>query len=70
MWAQEGYGFWAALDFAFGPLVLPRVIARYHSENAASGRVMEKIGMHYWKDMPYEGRPEATTHVYELSVPA
>jgi len=35
----------AALDHAFGPLGLERVIAVTHPENLASRRVCEKIGM-------------------------
>lgn len=54
-----------ALEFAFGPLGLDRVIARYHSDNPASGRVMEKIGMRFWRADPYPGVPSATTRIYE-----
>jgi [ribosomal protein S5]-alanine N-acetyltransferase len=35
----------ACLDVAFGPLALPRVVALSYPENAASVRVMQKIGM-------------------------
>ncbi|MGH9090765.1 MAG: GNAT family N-acetyltransferase [Acidimicrobiales bacterium] len=55
-----------ALAFAFGPLELPRVIARYHSDNPASGRVMEKIGMRFWREDPYPGVPEARTRIFEM----
>ena len=37
----------AALDLAFGELGLERVIAVAHTRNAASIRVMEKLGMRY-----------------------
>jgi RimJ/RimL family protein N-acetyltransferase len=54
-----------ALEFAFGPLGLPRVIARYRSDNPASGRVMSKIGMHLWREDPCPHAPEATIRIFE-----
>jgi RimJ/RimL family protein N-acetyltransferase len=55
-----------ALTFAFDELDLPRVIARYNADNAASGRVMEKIGMKHWKDMAHTEMPGATARIYEM----
>jgi ribosomal-protein-alanine N-acetyltransferase len=53
-----------ALRFAFGPLGLLRVIARYNVANVASGRVMEKLGMQLWRKMPHLEVPGATTRIY------
>jgi RimJ/RimL family protein N-acetyltransferase len=61
--ATEGAG--EALRFAFGPLGLPRVIARYNADNVASGRVMEKIGMKLWRELPHADVPGATARIYE-----
>ena len=50
-WGQ-GYATEAAaatLAYAFGPLGLPEVVGRALPENLASIRVLEKIGMTYWK---------------------
>jgi len=55
-----------ALRFAFDDLGLPRVIARYNAANTASGRVMEKIGMQFWGEMPHTEMPGATTRIYEM----
>jgi RimJ/RimL family protein N-acetyltransferase len=62
-------GAWAALGFAFGALALPRVIARYNAENVASGRVMEKIGMQFWREQPDPGLPGITERFYEKYAP-
>jgi RimJ/RimL family protein N-acetyltransferase len=57
----------AALRFAFGPLLLPRVIARYNAENVASGRVMEKIGMRFWQEAPHPELPGVRVRIYEAT---
>jgi RimJ/RimL family protein N-acetyltransferase len=54
-----------ALAFAFGPLNMSRVIARYRSDNPASGRVMAKVGMHLWREDPCPHAPEATIRIFE-----
>ena len=59
----------AALDFGFGSLGLERIIARYHTDNVASGRVMQKIGMRYWREVPSTEVPGVTLTFYELSAP-
>lgn len=51
----------AMLDYAFGPLDLSRVVAHCLTRNAASWRVMEKLGMQR------EGRLRA--HVVKWDVP-
>jgi ribosomal-protein-alanine N-acetyltransferase len=51
-------------DYAFTDLQLPRVISLIHPENAASRRVVEKIGMTLEKDTIYRGFP---THVFSLT---
>ena len=60
----------AALDFGFASLGLDRIIARYHTENVASGRVMQKIGMRYWREVPSAEVPGTTVTFYELDAPA
>jgi RimJ/RimL family protein N-acetyltransferase len=54
-----------ALRFAFGPLRLPRVIARYNADNRASGRVMEKIGMRLWRERPHPEVSGQTVRIFE-----
>lgn len=49
--ASEGAA--AALHFAFHDLRSERIIGIYNAGNAASGRVMEKIGMSFWKEIPH-----------------
>lgn len=49
--ASEGAA--AALHFAFEDLRIERVIGIYNADNAASGRVMAKIGMSFWKQLPH-----------------
>ena len=58
-------GAWEALRFAFGPLGLARVIARYNAANVASRRVMEKIGMQLWREFPHPELPGVTVRIYE-----
>jgi len=55
----------AALDFAFGQLGIPRLLAICNAENRASERVMQKIGMTFWKEVrhPEFGFP---LKVYEI----
>ncbi len=59
----------AALGYGFGPLGLDRIIARYRTDNVASGRVMQKIGMHHWRELPSTEVPGATVTFYELDAP-
>ena len=44
----------AALEVAFGDLALPDVVAFTLPDNAASRRVMEKLGFVYEKSAPYK----------------
>jgi ribosomal-protein-alanine N-acetyltransferase len=37
-------GLWAALDCAFGPMRLHRIMAAYIPDNVGSARVLEKLG--------------------------
>jgi ribosomal-protein-alanine N-acetyltransferase len=49
----KGYATEAArvcLDYGFNTLNLPTIVARAMHENKASIKVMEKIGMKYWKE--------------------
>ena len=52
-YATEGAA--AARDFGFGRLELPRLIAMAVPQNAASIRVMEKIGMAYEREVEFAG---------------
>jgi RimJ/RimL family protein N-acetyltransferase len=55
-----------ALRFGFGELDFDRIIARYTTDNHASGRVMEKIGMRWWREVPHTEVPGATVTMYEI----
>jgi RimJ/RimL family protein N-acetyltransferase len=52
--ATEGAG--AVAEWAFGDLGLPRLIAVTTPANAASLRVMAKVGMSLWRDTSPEGK--------------
>ena len=56
----------AALRFALDDLEIDRIIGIYNAENLASGRVMEKIGMTFWQEVPHpqHGFP---LRIYEAS---
>ena len=58
----------AALERAFGPLRLDRVISIIDPGNAASLRVAEKLGLRRWRNeiIPHTGRP---ARVYALERP-
>jgi RimJ/RimL family protein N-acetyltransferase len=43
----------AVLDFAFNEVGIDRVIGIYNAHNTKSGRVMEKIGMTFWQEVPH-----------------
>jgi len=47
----------AARDEAFERLGLDTIVAVHHPDNTASGRIMEKIGMDYERDVDAEGWP-------------
>jgi [ribosomal protein S5]-alanine N-acetyltransferase len=42
----------ACLDYGFNILGFKRIIGRVDRENIASKRVLEKIGMQFWKEAP------------------
>jgi [ribosomal protein S5]-alanine N-acetyltransferase len=68
MWGQ-GYATEAAKavnDFAFGTLGIKRLIALIDPSNVASIRVAEKIGMHYEKEVMFEGYTHPD-HVYVIA---
>ncbi len=56
----------ASLGFGFDSLGLDRIIARYRTDNVASGRVMEKIGMRLWKTIPNPVVEGTTVTMYEM----
>jgi ribosomal-protein-alanine N-acetyltransferase len=59
----------ASLDYGFATLGLDRIIARYHTVNIASGRVMQKIGMHYWYEHPSAEVEGVSVTLYQLDAP-
>lgn len=61
-YATEAAG--ACVKYAFEKLNTPKVIAFTHPDNAASARVLEKIGMGYKGMVPFEGTEEK---LYELT---
>lgn len=58
----------AVVDHAFGVLGLERLVSIRHPDNAASGRVMDKLGMTHDRDtvVPAHGQP---CSVYVLTAP-
>jgi RimJ/RimL family protein N-acetyltransferase len=68
LWGQglASEGAEAALGFAFETLGIERVIGIYNGQNTASGRVMEKIGMTFWQEVPHP-RLEFPLRIYEVS---
>ena len=57
----------AAVADAFGRLALPRIHAFVAPDNAASIRVLEKLGMAFERDLDYAGRH---WRLYRLDAPA
>ena len=58
-WGQ-GYATEAAkvsLDYGLKDLGCPFIVGRAQKANSASIRVLEKIGMQYWKDFVFDGVP-------------
>lgn len=62
--ATEGAS--AAIRFAFERLDIERLIGIYNAQNLTSGRVMEKIGMTFWKELPHP-RFGFPLRIYEIS---
>lgn len=56
----------AVRDYAFNALGLSRLIAMIDPANTASIRVAQKVGMHYEKDVWFEGYDHAD-HVYAVA---
>jgi RimJ/RimL family protein N-acetyltransferase len=59
----------AIRDYAFNVLCLPRLIAMIDPQNTASIRVAEKIGMHFEKEVMFEGYTHPD-HLYLIENPA
>ncbi len=57
----------AVRDEAFERVGLDRIIGRYHPSNEASGRIMERLGMHFERDSV--GRYGGAVRVYALDRP-
>ena len=54
----KGYGYEAAnrcIEYGFKKLELDEIIGRTANENKASVKILEKIGMKFWKFAPCEG---------------
>jgi ribosomal-protein-alanine N-acetyltransferase len=68
-WGQDlaTEGAQEALTFGFATLGLDRIMARYRTDNVASGRVMEKIGMRHWQVVPNPTVPGTTVTMYEIT---
>ncbi|HML00347.1 MAG TPA: GNAT family N-acetyltransferase, partial [Acidimicrobiales bacterium] len=68
LWSQglATEGARAALHFVFEERGEGRVIGIYNAENIASGRVMEKLGMTFWKEVPHP-RFGFPLRIYEAS---
>ena len=47
----------ACLDYGFNTLGLKRVVGRAMKDNKASIRVLEKIGLEFWKEFDFEAHP-------------
>ena len=58
-----------ALAFGFDTLGLDRIVARYRTDNVGSGRVMQKIGMRWWREVPNAEVAETTNTLYEALRP-
>jgi RimJ/RimL family protein N-acetyltransferase len=57
------------LNYAFAELGLERIVARYRSDNSASGMLVGKIGMHPWKEVPHLDLPEQTIMIWRVCSP-
>lgn len=55
----------ACLDYGFNALNLTQIIGRTDKKNQASIKVLEKIGMHYWKEDHCKGIEDAL--IYRVS---
>jgi RimJ/RimL family protein N-acetyltransferase len=55
----------ACLEYGFGQLQLDRIVGRADLANKASIRVLEKIGMRFWKEDSFEGIGEGVYYVIE-----
>ena len=58
----------ACIDYGFLELKIDEIVGRTAKANLASIRVLEKIGMTYWKDAPCEGIEESV--FYKINRPA
>ena len=45
----------ACLELGFHKFNLQQIVGRARKENIASIKVLEKIGLHYWKDFDFDG---------------
>lgn len=57
----------ASLHYGFNELQLSTIMGRVIKENTASIRVLEKIGMQYWKDFDFEGVPGIYMRIENVS---
>jgi RimJ/RimL family protein N-acetyltransferase len=55
----------ASVNWGFANLPIPKIIGRVHKENSASIKVLEKVGMIYWKTDVCEHDPEALIYRIE-----
>ncbi|MCB0792850.1 MAG: GNAT family N-acetyltransferase [Flavobacteriales bacterium] len=59
----------ACLDWGFQRVDIHEVLGRTARENRASVRVLEKIGMRYWRSEPCEGIPDSLIYRIRRSDP-
>lgn len=54
----------AMSDYAFNVLKLPEIVSCIAHDNERSMRVAEKVGLTYWKEGVFKGKP---CHVYRIN---
>ena len=52
----------ACMEYGFEQLRISEIVGRAMLENKASIRVLEKLGMTYWRPMDFEGHPGVVYH--------
>lgn len=59
----------ASADHAFHTLGFDRIVGIHNRQNAASQRVMEKLGMTLWTDVPHPRFEGIGLRIWELAAP-
>lgn len=58
----------ACVDYGLSKLKIPEILGRAMKDNAASIKVLEKIGMTYSKDFDFDGNEGAIFSINQLSI--